>query len=67
MNGYVSKPVRKEELEAALHTYTQLLVTDDTTLVDGMISTIGKTRESIDFPVEHASCDHSKNESDQSK
>jgi hypothetical protein len=29
MNGYVSKPVRKEELEAALHTYTQILMTDD--------------------------------------
>ncbi|KAI8884256.1 hypothetical protein K501DRAFT_217995, partial [Backusella circina FSU 941] len=25
MNGYVSKPVRKEELEAALHTCTQIL------------------------------------------
>jgi hypothetical protein len=29
MNGYVSKPVRKEELEAALHTYTQILMTVD--------------------------------------
>jgi hypothetical protein len=67
MNGYVSKPVRKEELEAALHTYIQLLVTDDTTLADGIIPTIGNTRESIDSPVEHTSCDHSKNESDQSK
>lgn len=26
MNGYVSKPVRKEELEAALHTYTQVVM-----------------------------------------
>ncbi|CAO3587732.1 unnamed protein product [Absidia cylindrospora] len=25
MNAYVSKPVRKEELEAAIHTYTQTL------------------------------------------
>lgn len=24
MNGYVSKPVRKEELEAAIHTFTQV-------------------------------------------
>lgn len=29
MNGYVSKPVRKEELEAALHTYTQIIMTND--------------------------------------
>jgi hypothetical protein len=29
MNGYVSKLVRKEELEAALHTYTQILMTVD--------------------------------------
>ncbi|KAI8968050.1 hypothetical protein BDF20DRAFT_205358 [Mycotypha africana] len=29
MNGYVSKPVRKEELEAALHTYTQTIITSD--------------------------------------
>lgn len=26
MNGYVSKPVRKDELEASIHTYTQILV-----------------------------------------
>ncbi|KAI8138398.1 hypothetical protein BJV82DRAFT_631365 [Fennellomyces sp. T-0311] len=26
MNGYVSKPVRKDELEASLHTYTQVIV-----------------------------------------
>ncbi|KAI9489631.1 CheY-like superfamily [Zychaea mexicana] len=25
MNGYVSKPIRKEELDAAIHTFTQLL------------------------------------------
>ncbi|CAO3621699.1 unnamed protein product [Cunninghamella blakesleeana] len=25
MNGYVSKPIRKEELEAAIHTFTQLI------------------------------------------
>lgn len=26
MNGYVSKPVRKDELEASIHTYTQIVV-----------------------------------------
>lgn len=25
MNGYVSKPIRKEELEAAIYTFTQLI------------------------------------------
>ncbi|KAL7326247.1 Histidine kinase osmosensor, variant 3 [Mucor circinelloides] len=34
MNGYVSKPVRKEELEAALHTYTQILMTNDLLVMD---------------------------------
>ncbi|CAO3617380.1 unnamed protein product [Mucor fragilis] len=34
MNGYVSKPVRKEELEAALHTYTQILMTNDLLAMD---------------------------------
>ncbi|KAI8636415.1 hypothetical protein BD408DRAFT_426158 [Parasitella parasitica] len=34
MNGYVSKPVRKEELEAALHTYTQIHMTSELTSVD---------------------------------
>ncbi|KAG2218663.1 hypothetical protein INT45_007832 [Circinella minor] len=28
MNGYVSKPVRKDELEASLHTYTQVIVSE---------------------------------------
>ncbi|CEP15224.1 hypothetical protein [Parasitella parasitica] len=28
MNGYLSKPVRKEELEAVLHTYTQNIMTN---------------------------------------
>lgn len=34
MNGYVSKPVRKEELEAALHTYTQIVMTNDLLSMD---------------------------------
>lgn len=29
MNGYVSKPVRKDELEAAIHTYTQILTANE--------------------------------------
>jgi CheY-like chemotaxis protein len=29
MNGYVSKPIRKEELEASIHTFTQTVSNDD--------------------------------------
>jgi CheY-like chemotaxis protein len=35
MNGYVSKPVRKEELEAALHTYTQTIMINEQQDTDG--------------------------------
>lgn len=34
MNGYVSKPVRKEELDSALHTYTQAVAMSDILLDD---------------------------------
>lgn len=34
MNGYVSKPIRKEELEASIHTFTQTVTTGTTTTLE---------------------------------
>lgn len=50
MNDYVSKPVRKEELEAAIHTYTQTVAMSipQRTLRD--LPTIEETSTMDDYP-----------------
>ncbi|KAI8880895.1 hypothetical protein K501DRAFT_190254 [Backusella circina FSU 941] len=64
MNGYVSKPVRKQELETALHTYTQQVVTDDTAINNNINTPIGgDINESIGSPIEHMESNLPKNDS----
>ena len=46
MNGYVSKPVRKDELEASLHTFTQVIVNESSEDTDMETSSVEKKQES---------------------
>jgi CheY-like chemotaxis protein len=61
MNGYVSKPVRKEELEAALHTYTQILMTSDLLSVEEDSSSASEANQSPPISTVINMDEHSKN------
>ena len=47
MNGYVSKPVRKDELEASLHTYTQVIVNESSDDSDMEPPSVEKKQENL--------------------
>ncbi|KAI9499446.1 hypothetical protein BDB00DRAFT_866325 [Zychaea mexicana] len=53
MNGYVSKPIRKDEMEASIHTYTQVVASETSAKESGMNSLMDESASSSLAPAEN--------------